>query len=858
MLKRCQSRAAIVTAAASFVLSVAAFADGARQVINIPAGDLDKALVALAKQSGVGVVYRPEQVQGIKTRGVSGELSVEEAVAKLLENTPLVYSTDSSGAVLVAAPVSRTSSAGKKVSEVYADPGAVRMARADRSAAESAASAAAQSSGEKTATGTPEHEGARLDEIVVTAQKRAERLIDTPQSVAVITAADIARLGATQLRDFASAIPGLALTTSGAGYSAVSLRGVTVGAADLSPTVGIYLDDVSYGSNNTYGQGVNVALDVGLFDIDRIEVLRGPQGTLYGASTMGGLIKYVTIRPDSSRFSGAAQVGVSGTEDGSIGYRAAGSLNVPLAADRLAIRASAFEFHDGGYVDNASLGRDDVNRSDVYGGRLDVLFTPTDALTLRLGAFLQNISRDGTGTADFTVAGVPELGELDQHRQVEEPFSQRFRLVSATAEYDFGGATLTSVSSYQTVRSDVGFDYTRIFVPLLAQAAFGSRTYGALGIDQFLETNKFTQELRLASDGTRKLEWLAGGYYSNEISGNTQFARPLDPARQPAPNDIYSIRFPTRNHEVAAFGDLTYHFTDRFDMSAGARHGRTEFAYERMGAGVLGGGAYSGLKNSKEDVTTYLANARYRFNPHATGYVRYATGFRPGGPNNVRLDPLTNQPLAPPTFDSDSLSSYEAGYSMESSGGLYSLTAAGYYIDWSDIQLTANRNGFNVTANAGAARIRGAELALTGRPAPGFMLTGAFAYQDARLADPAPDLRGRAGERLPNVPRFSGAVNLDYALAGLKLQPTLGATVRYIGERNASFDASVTSPQLRLPAYTTVDLRAAVEILSADVQLYVHNVANERGRISAIYFDLQQRVAIQQPRTVGLTVSKSF
>ncbi len=141
MLKRCQSRAAIVTAAASFVLSVAAFADGARQVINIPAGDLDKALVALAKQSGVGVVYRPEQVQGIKTRGVSGELSVEEAVAKLLENTPLVYSTDSSGAVLVAAPVSRTSSAGKKVSEVYADPGAVRMARADRSAAESAASA---------------------------------------------------------------------------------------------------------------------------------------------------------------------------------------------------------------------------------------------------------------------------------------------------------------------------------------------------------------------------------------------------------------------------------------------------------------------------------------------------------------------------------------------------------------------------------------------------------------------------------------------------------------------------------------------------------------------------------------------
>src|SRR5205807_1213614 len=197
---------------------------------------------------------------------------------------------------------------------------------------------------------------------------REERLIDTPQSVSVLSSNDIAKLGATKFSDFANTVPGLSFQTSGAGFTDITLRGVTAGF-DISPTVGLYVDEVPYGSSTTFGFGAQVALDVGLFDLDRVEILRGPQGTLYGASTMGGLI--------------------------------------------------------------------------------DLLFIPTDALTVRLTGFLQDISRDGEPTADYTFAGAKPYGRLDQNRRLTENFTERFELVSGTGTYDFGPVTLTSISSYQ-------------------------------------------------------------------------------------------------------------------------------------------------------------------------------------------------------------------------------------------------------------------------------------------------------------------------------------------------------------------------------------------------------------------------
>ena len=236
-----------------------------------------------------------------------------------------------------------------------------------------------------------------LEEIIVTAQKQEQKLSETPLSVTALSAKDLNALGATQFRDFANTVPGLQFSTTGVGSTQVNLRGITSGD-NVSPTVGIYVDEVPYGSSTAFAGGAQLALDVGLFDLSRVEVLRGPQGTLYGASTMGGLLKYVTTVPNLHDFGGTARAGLSTTEHGGVSYDAAAAVNLPFASDKAAARVSGFYSHDGGYVDNIALNKDDVNQSDVYGGRGDVLFQPTDQLSIRLTAYSQDITRDGRST----------------------------------------------------------------------------------------------------------------------------------------------------------------------------------------------------------------------------------------------------------------------------------------------------------------------------------------------------------------------------------------------------------------------------------------------------------------------------
>ncbi len=686
------------------------------------------------------------------------------------------------------------------------------------------------------------------EEVIVTAQKRQERLIDVPQSMSVLSSEALDQLSATQFRDYANTVPGLSFTTAGAGNTQVSLRGVTIGQ-DLGATVGVYVDETPYGSSQVFAFGPYLALDVGLFDLDRIEVLRGPQGTLYGASTMGGLIKYVSKRPDLQQFSGSVRVGGSSTERGDVNYDVAAIVNVPLAADKAALRASAFESHDGGYINNIASGREGVNRSDIYGGRLDFLLTPTEELSVRLTGFAQNIGRDGEATADYTFSGAKPIGTLNQNRQFAEPFDQQFRLLSGTVVYDFGGASLTSVSTYQTVQTDLTWDISGAFVPLLNMFGFGP--YSAVGNPNRSEVNKFSQEIRLAAQEGGTVEWVVGGFYTREKSELSTLFLLRDLAGEPAPNTLFTYRAPVSFEEQAVFGDLTWHLTEKFDITGGARYARNDQEFTQFGSGAFGFNLPR--RTSDEDVVTYLASARYHVNDRATAYLRYATGYRPGGPN------IATVATAEPTFDSDKLKSYEAGFKAETASRRFGIDLAGYYIDWNNIQMSVNVGGFTSYLNApGGASIRGAELMVTARPAGGLALSGAFAYQDAHLDEADANLGGAKGERLPNVPRFMATVNADYDFSGVTLQPTLGATVRYVGERESSFDESQGFPQYQLPEYTAVDLRAGLTFGRVDTQLYVRNATDERGQLSLFFAQFGARVAILQPRTIGISVTTQF
>jgi outer membrane receptor protein involved in Fe transport len=777
------------------------------------------ALEKFADQTGLQIVFRDESVpvEGVRTPGVVGELTPDEALNQLLLNTQLKYEFVNAHTVrIMQAP-----SSGENLTK-HSSAGSTLFAQAGSMGADSAAG---------------EHEE-ELDEIVVTAQKRIERLIDVPQSVTVLSADSLAKLAAVQFRDYANTVPGLSFFTSGAGYTQVTLRGVTTGF-DISPTVGIYVDEVPYGSSTPFTGAAYTALDVGLFDVDRIEVLRGPQGTLYGASSLGGLIKYVTKQPDATHFGTEVRTGISSTRDGGLNYDISGAVNAPLVAEKVALRVSGFESRDGGYVDNVAQGRDDVNQSDIYGGRFDLLVTPTDALSVRFTGFVQNISRDGNATVDYTFAGDPVSSSLEQSRVTREPFDHRFRLASATVSYDFGSMALTSASSYQTVRTHQFADQTSYYAP------FFPGFYSAVSLDSNLSTDKFTQELRLSSAGGQPIDWVIGGFYTHESSDSRTFLHTRDIIGQPFPVADFGAN-PTRYDEYAGFGDLTWRPSEKIDVTGGVRYAHQKLSYRQNGN-------FNSI-DSTDNVLTYLANTRYHLSNHATLYGRYATGYRPGGAN-----PITTDPLAPRTFDADSLKSYELGFKGETEDRRFGVDVSAFYTDWSNPQIFGVRGFTGVLVNVeGGATIKGVELALTARPVTRFTATGMISYQDSELQEDNVDLGGVKGERLPNVARFTAAANVDYLFAEGGLRPTLGATVRHASDRNASFNNSVGTPQYFLPDYTLVDVRAGVTFDPVTVQFYVRNVFDKRAELSAYTIYGSPLVGIAQPRTIGISASTRF
>src|SRR3984957_15499156 len=348
-------RSKVTWRAACFISIFAVAASSARPVcaaapegiaetiqFDIKPQPLASALNALALQSHRQILFTPEVVKGKTTRGVQGTLTVEAALAELLTGTGLSSSISADGIILVAQPE-----------------------RADA-----------------------------LEEVIVPAQKREERLQDVPVPVTVIKADSLVENNQTRLQDFYTSVPGLTVmpSTSGSGgsFQSVSIRGITTGVY-TNPTVGIAVDDVPYGSSTAIGAGGGmVVADIDPADLARIEVLRGPQGTLYGASSMGGLIKYVTVDPSTDATTGRVEANMNGVVNGAeLGYGALCSINLPLG-DNLALRASGFTRQDPGYIDNVQTGQTGINEDRVSGGRIAALWRPSPSLSLKVSALYQD------------------------------------------------------------------------------------------------------------------------------------------------------------------------------------------------------------------------------------------------------------------------------------------------------------------------------------------------------------------------------------------------------------------------------------------------------------------------------------
>lgn len=682
-------------------------------------------------------------------------------------------------------------------------------------------------------------------DIVVTANKRAERLQDVPASVTVLDAPDLTKQGLVRFTDYASRVPGLSLTSVRTGQAQVTLRGITTGAAQSASATGYYIDEAPVGSVNAYTGGSATTPDLDPADLAQIEALKGPQGTLYGAGAVGGLLKFVTTPTDLDEPSARVATTIDAVASGAVGYAARGLLNLPLATDALALRVSGFYRRDAGYIDNVNprIGRRDINGARVRGGRavLSMRFGPD--VRLDVSANGQDTTSTGTNTVDVdAVTLVPIHGDLTHNRNVRERGVVQFRLYNATLHADLGALDLVSSTTYQHSYFSNRTDATRTFGRALG-ARYAIPNLGVLST-QITRSERWSQELRLGADAVANgVLDLQGGLYwtreddSNRIPGFDPF---ITTTGAPAmlPGTIVKAAIVSSYREYSLFGNARLHLGERFDMLGGVRYSHDDQDYRQDYAGLIIGPRRINTGNETGDIVTWMVTPRYRLSPNAMLYAKAATGYRPGGPNAV---PPPSVIVAPDTFSPDRPTQYELGFKASTPGNLLTVDTALFYTDWTDIQIQTSAAGFNFFVNGGRARSQGGELTLRLHPARRLNIGANAAYTDARLTEAAPAAGGLAGDRLPYVPRLSGSLTADYGLALKRgLSVVLGGGINYVGERWS--DYSLRFPK-RLAAYATVDLRAGLASGNVSLSMFAKNLGDTR--------------AINLAATAGLTPSNT-
>jgi iron complex outermembrane recepter protein len=822
--------------------AVAAEARSGIYNFDIPAQKLNDALQALAFASQHKLLYSSKLVDGKESPPLKGEYTTEEAVGRLLAGTDLVYQITADGLVVI----QEANAVANPVSSVGSAEGeTIRVAQAETNSSES--------------TESPTADETSLEEVVVTAQKRVERLQDVPVPVYVLQTESLATQSQLRLQDYFAKIPGLSLVVGGEGQAPmIAIRGLITAADQGSQTVGIVIDDVAYGHSVNPGT-LPVVPDIDPGDVAQVEVLRGPQGTLYGANSIGGLVKYVSVEPSLGRFSGRLQAGGNTIENGDTGYNLRGAFNVPLS-NTVAVRASGYYSEEPGFINNTLTGVDDINSGTAYGFRLVGKWQPSDDLSLKLGSFYQNRKRDGG--SDIAVSSDRELNQsfvLGVGEYERETWALSANLAAKLGSVDVVAITGWNVDDFFANGDQSG---------LAGFFQINSAIIAPLDV----KTEKFSQEIRGDIPLSDRLNLLLGAFYTEETMDlDLQWFGFVAPSG-PQTSLLYHGVSPSRYREYAGFTDLTVSFTPKFDVQVGGRIGEIKQSValtERgLGAALFRNGADPFVQPTtrvSETPITYLLTPRYRVSPDLMLYARIASGYRPGG-GNLGCQAID---VSLCEFDADTTRNFELGTKGAILDGRLSFDASAFYIDWQDLHLFVrdiDRN-FAYTANAGEARSQGLELSVSASPFNAFNVSGWITYLDASLAKDVPataQIAGRKGDSLPFSSEISGSLAVEKVLTlSSELRVSLGGALVYVGDRKDSFQR-VGTPRLEFPDYTQVDLHAGVARAGWRVDAYVNNVADKRGitrarfsRTASGQFEPRSLFLIN-PRMYGISVTREF
>lgn len=696
--------------------------------------------------------------------------------------------------------------------------------------------------------------------VVVTARKRSENVQDTPMPVTVLNSKDLFNTQAVKLEDFYPRVPGLVINSQGDGRIALTIRGLSVGQTPRAPIATI-VDDIPVTPTGSSGVIANIAPDIDPSVLQGVEVLRGPQGTLYGASTLGGLLKYTTTDPGLNVLHYSIATDVNTVAGGGIGRGLRGAVNLPLVQNVLALSASGSYRRDAGFITDRTTGDDEFNRSDVYAGRLAMSWWLSDNVDLRLSYLRNSQHLNGPARLATDVNLRPISGDLqNSFLRGSGEGDITANIASAKLRARLNGVTFESITGY------VQDAYTAWWDRGSARYPGAVTRFGVAGVNQYFdhEARKFTQEIRLGRDVGGRVNWLAGTFYTDEdiLSIQTRYA--ADEATGALAGIWQQFDFPGQFREIAGFADIIIKATDALSVEVGGRIASIRQRYNETDTGAALTTPFIVISTSQETPTTWQFVPQYRVRANTLLYGRVATGYRPGGPQNAIVD----DPRAPRQVDADTTINYEVGLKGSIFSKRASYDASLFYIDWKDIQVTQRLEPVgSFIFNAGAAKITGVELSGNATLGPFLVLSGNMAYTDAQLTTTiGKGFPGVAGDILPYSAKWVASGSLEGSRRLTRSTDLFyGALVSYVGDRKDVFPSSVSYVRQTFPGYRTVDLRAG--IAQSDrwrLTVYGKNLGNTRGVLfSASRYDTPTPTAVFDttiiaPRTIGVSLSRSF
>lgn len=783
-----------------------------------------------------------------------------------------------------------------------------------------ALAASSQASAEAAADAGSDKSSPTLTEVVVTAQKRASTVQSTPISISAVGAAELKDRGIVNFTALAQSTPGVSLKSEGPGQTEVEMRGMTSSGGN-SATVGFYLDDVPM-TAPAGAQNGKVVIDPQIYDLNRIEALRGPQGTLYGSGSMGGTVKLITNQPKLDTYEGSAQVTTSETDGGGFNHLENVMFNAPLIKDQLALRVVASEGYTSGWinrivsnslplpsVDGSTRGNvaaapvaqsfPHSNAMQVYGTHVSLTWKPTPDLTITPSFYYQTAKQDGVSAYDSPPGGEKRY----QPFNVSEPNTDMVAIYSLTANYSLPWFDLTSVTSdwYRraTQKQDGSEDFNNPNTGMTMASNYNLPNPGYYGPNgsgvvysyERDPMSQFSEELRAVSKGSNRFQWVAGVFFSSFISkwylggysSNPSAYMDTGTGLPATSTTMWDVRSPTNVKQYAVFGEGTYALTNKLKITAGLRWYKYDYRFSEYFGGwgsALGAAtpSESGLITQNASGVNPKLNVSYEYNRDFMVFATAAKGFRPGGGNAPlpTTGPYWSQVFAaygytgtkwPATYQPDSVWSYEIGEKARLFDRRLIINASLYYEDWKNIQLESLPGDWPMNINGKYAHIYGGEIETHAILGGGFALNLSGSYVNYKL-DAGPHWQITPATKLTDVAPVTADANLTYTTE-LSSKYTLRARIdtNYVAKRYSlafPFGYSLNGEYVPVAAYSLTNLRVGIDSSAGwTASAFVNNVFNKHAALDVM---LQEslpdaafnRIITNQPLTAGIDLNYKF